>query len=164
MAVFGLLLALWAASPASCYVGKWTWVAVWDVAYYITALPLATCIQRRRYANKCVWTLVGLYWQGKTDVLGNNPVLAPIRPPQISQRPAWDPTHALAVAGRRHVWHMAGPAGVACYVGKCVAVRVKGAVARDTVTHTTGAYKDSCLYQKSDCWIKAGQSIKTASG
>ena len=69
------------------------------------ALPLATCVQRRRYANRCAWTLVGLHWQGKTDVLGKNPVLAPNCPPQISQRPA--------VTGRRHMWHMAGPSGVA---------------------------------------------------
>jgi len=72
------------------------------------ALPLATCIQRRRYANKCVWTLVELNWQGKTDVLGKNPVIATNCQQQITQRSAWDPTDALAVTGRRHIRHMAG--------------------------------------------------------
>ena len=68
----------------------------------------------RRYANKCVWALVGLYWQGKVDILGNNPVPAPICPPQILQRSVWDPAHALAVTGQRRMWRMAGLLGVAC--------------------------------------------------
>ena len=41
--------------------------------------------------------LVELYWQGKTEVLGEKPFTGTLRSPQISHRLAWDRTWASAV-------------------------------------------------------------------
>ena len=51
------------------------------------------------------------------------------------------------LSGHRPATHLThGRVGVACYVGKCVAVRVKGTVARGAVTGTAGACKVSQLF------------------
>jgi hypothetical protein len=41
------------------------------------------------------------YWQGKTEVLGEKPVIVSIRPPQILCRLAWAQTGASVVRGRQ---------------------------------------------------------------
>jgi len=41
------------------------------------------------------------FWQGKTEILGENPVLVSLCPPQIPHILAWNRTRALAVRGRR---------------------------------------------------------------
>jgi hypothetical protein len=49
-------------------------------------------------------------WQGKTEVLGEKPVLLPLCPPQISHGLTWDRTRASAVRGRRlTAWAMTLP-------------------------------------------------------
>jgi hypothetical protein len=45
--------------------------------------------------------VVGWYWQGKTEVLGEKPVTVPLRPPQISLGMASHQTRALVVRGHR---------------------------------------------------------------
>jgi hypothetical protein len=49
-------------------------------------------------------------WQGKTEVLGENPVPVPLCPPQILQGLTRDRTRASALRGRRlTAWAMARP-------------------------------------------------------
>jgi hypothetical protein len=49
-------------------------------------------------------------WQGKTEELGEKPVLLPLCPPQIPHWLTWDRTRASAVGGRRlTAWAMARP-------------------------------------------------------
>jgi hypothetical protein len=49
-------------------------------------------------------------WQGKTEVLGEKPVPAPLYPPQIPHGLTRDRTRAFAVGGRRlNAWAMARP-------------------------------------------------------
>jgi hypothetical protein len=49
-----------------------------------------------------VWrATVELYWQGKTEELGEKPVPVPLCPPQIPHGLTWARTRASAVRGRR---------------------------------------------------------------
>jgi hypothetical protein len=61
-----------------------------------------------------VWrATVELYWQGKTEELGENPVPVPLCPVQSPQRLTWARTRDSAVRGRRPTaWAMALPAMV----------------------------------------------------
>jgi hypothetical protein len=49
----------------------------------------------------CNEALVEWNWQGKTEVLGENPVPVPLCPPQIPHGLTWNWTRASAVRGRR---------------------------------------------------------------
>jgi hypothetical protein len=52
-------------------------------ACYLMILPIATVRERRSALNELVCSTVAWYWQGKAEILEENPVPLPICPPQI---------------------------------------------------------------------------------
>jgi hypothetical protein len=70
----------------------------WDYVYEL--LPLTDIL----FVPQMIWVwraMVGWYWQGKTEELGEKPVPVPLCPPQISHGLTRARTRVSAVRGRR---------------------------------------------------------------